>query len=95
MLRWKNDIWEQERMIKHYIKSCHLGNTGERHIGINSLYYFCNFTAILKLFQNKDFFKKKKKLQPYTPYQNLSTKGSYNIKRLFYKYLQVQTDINT
>ena len=67
---------------------------GERHTGINSLYYFCNFTVILKLFKNKDFFKKKK-LQQYTSYQNLSTKGSYNIKRLFYKYLQAQTDINT
>ena len=74
MLRRKNDR-EQERMIKHYIKCCHLGNMGERHTGINSLYYFCNFTVILKLFKNKDFFKKKKSSNNIPPTRTLVPKA--------------------
>lgn len=55
----KNDIQRARESDKAcMIKCCHLGNLGGRHTGINSLYYFCNFSIILKLFQNKVSFKK-------------------------------------
>ena len=39
-------------------------NIGGVKVHENSLYYFCNFSRSLKLFQNKKFFKRERKGEP-------------------------------